>query len=309
MPGMPALSGRKHAGASQVDGRDHPDAYRRPPSRARRRSGWQPGLVATLTVVGLAVAGGYYLRVHRPAPPPPTARQVWRQAAARFAALKSVSATFTTQVGGLTVLYGSVQEQVQPAQLASLTMTTVDGADRFPVSEVVSNAEAYLGIPAIVQATGKPWIGVPVAQLTADPALAQLSATSAIPTSQVALLALAGKVRLAGAGTVGRVPASRYVGTVDPAALTGLSPTLRRLLAPELKSGTGLVSFVAWIDGEHNFRKIQTTTATIGGLRTVTTIVCTAINKTVQIAVPLAGQVTNAPFSGLPAGLVPASAG
>jgi hypothetical protein len=211
-----------------------------------------------------------------------------------------VSASFTTQVGGITVLFGSVQEIPQPTPLAELTMTTVDGADRFPVSEIVSNAEVYLGIPALTQATGKPWAGVPVSELTANPALAELSATSAIPTSQAGLLHLAAAVRSAGAGTIDGVRTSRYVATLKATALAGLSPAMSRLLAPELKSVTGLISFVAWIDSQHNFREIQMTT-TAGGLQTVTTIVCTAMNQAVQISVPPAGQVTTAPFSGLPA--------
>jgi len=298
MPGTPARPGQWREAPPQVGRHSRTVPSRQPLARARARSVWRLWPAAILTLAALA-AGGYYLRVHRPPPPPPKPLQAIHQAAARSAALNSISATFTTQLNGLTVAFGSVQEELRPTPLAAFAMTTVDGADRFAVHEIVNNTEVYLAIPALAQATGKPWAGVPVAELTADPALAELYQTIAIPTGQAGLLAVAGDARLAGSATIGRVRTSRYVGTLDPAALAGRSLTLGRLLAPELKSVSGQISFVAWIDGRHNFREIQTT-ATIGGQRTVTTIVYTAANQAVQTAVPLASQVAPAPLSGLP---------
>jgi hypothetical protein len=245
-----------------------------------------------LATVVLAAAG-WRLTLPRasasPAPP-----QSIRGAAARSAVGGSASATFTCQVGGLTVLFGTVHEQMRPAPMADLTMTTVDGADRFAVEEIVTGSEVYLKIPGLAPGVGKPWLDVPVPQLAADPALDELYQTNAIPTSAAALVAAATTERRAQSQHVDGVSTRRFVGSIDPAtALTRLPPAVRQLLTPELKSASGEISFVAWIDGQDNFRKIQTT-ATIGGRSTVTTIVFTT-TKAAQIVIPVASQVATTP--------------
>jgi hypothetical protein len=254
-------------------------------------------LVALLVLA----AGGYYLRAHHHRQvPPPNPPQVIRIAAARAAASSSASATFTTQVGGLTVMSGTISERLRPAPMADLTMTTVDGAERFAVEEVVTGSDVYLKIPGLAPGVGKPWVEVPVTQLSANPALDELYQTNAIPTNGAGLIAAATSARRAGTAPVDGVLTTRYVGTIDPAtAAATLTSTVRQLLAPELKSVTGAIGFVAWIDGQHNFREIQTSAA-VGGRSTLTTIVFTT-TRAVQIAVPVASQVAMAPVGTVPA--------
>jgi hypothetical protein len=170
-------------------------------------------------------------------------------------------------------------------------MTSVDGAERFAVTEVVTRSTVYVSMPSLTAAFGKPWLGVPVAKLGAYPAMAQLYQTAALPTAEAALIGTAETERLAGKATVRGVPVSRYVGRIDPAtALTALAPHMRELLAPELGAATGTIGFTAWIDSQHNIRKVQTS-ATIGGQLTVTTVVITALNRVTHIAVPQSGEV------------------
>lgn len=260
------------------------------PFRVLVRSVWRVALLGVIALAVLAV-GGYRVIRHLASPIPPSADQVIKEAAATTAAVTSANATFTTQVSGLPMLFGTVRERVTPTRLATLSMTSVDGADRFAVTEVVTRSTVYVSMPSLTAAFGKPWIGVPVPELGADPAMAQLYQTAALPTAEAALIGTAWEERLTGKTTLRGVPVSRYVGSIDPAtAFSELSPQLRQLLAPELSATTGTISFTVWIDAQHNFRKVQVS-AIIGGQPTVTTVLVTAFNRVMHIAVPSSGQV------------------
>lgn len=263
-------------------------------ARRRRRSGPLVALLAFFALAVLAV-GGYGVISNLDRPIPPSADQVIRDVAHTAAATTSASANFSTQASGMTVMFGTVHERAAPSRLAMLSMTSVDGAARFAVTEVVTRSTVYVRMPSLVAAFGRPWIGVPVPELGADPAMAQLYQTAALPTAEAALIGTANTERMTGTATVRGVKVSRYVGSIDPAtALADLAPDLRQLLAPELAATTGTISFTAWIDSQHNLRKIQTS-ATIGGQLTVTTVVVTAVNQMMHIAVPQSGQVAALP--------------
>jgi hypothetical protein len=265
------------------------------------RSVWRVILLAVIALAVLAV-GGYGLLRHLYTPIPPSADQVMQDTAHAAAAMTSASANFTTQVSGLTVMFGTANERVRPTTMATLKMTSVDGADRFAVTEVVSRSTVYVNMASLAPAVGKPWLGVPVPDLAADPAMAQLYQTAALPTAEAALIGTATTERKTGTATVRGTPVSRYVGSINPAtALAELAPDQRQLLAPELTATTGTISFTAWIDEQHDLRKIQTS-AIVGGQLTVTTVVITAINPVVRITVPQSGQVSALPVQSPGAG-------
>lgn len=271
-----------------------------PPAWFRRgaRPRLRPGLLVTLlALVALAVlaVGGYGVITHLDRPIPPSADQVIQDAAHTTAAMTSVSANFTTQASGITVMFGTVHQRVAPASLATLSMTSVDGVDRFAVTEVVTRSTVYVRMPSLSAAFGKPWIGISVPELGASPAMSQLYQTAALPTVEAALIGTASTEKMTGTTTVRGVTVSRYVGSIDPAtALAELAPDVRQLLAPELTATTGSVRFTAWIDSQHNLRKIQTSVI-IGGQLTVTTIVVTAINRELHMVVPQPDQVAAVP--------------
>ena len=251
--------------------------------------------MALLAVIALAVigVGGYRVYQHWFPPVPPSAAQELREATSTARAGSSASATFSTQVSGLTVMFGTIREQTKPFSLAAVSMTSVDGAERFAVTEVVTLSDVYVTMPSLAAADSKPWLAVPVARLGADPAMTQLYQTSVLPSAEAALVANARTVRRAGTATVRGVPVSRYVGTIDPAtALAALGAESRALLAPELTATTGTIHFTAWIDAKHHLRKVETS-AIVGGRVTVTTVVVTALNRRLHIAVPDSGQVTS----------------
>jgi hypothetical protein len=253
-------------------------------------SGWRISLVA-ITSLAVIAAGGYYVL----GPGAPLgARKAIEEAVAASAATRSASATFMTQVSGITVLFGTAREQGSPSRTATLAMTTVDGAERFSVTEIIAGPKVYISTPGLVRATGRQWLSIPVPELTADPALARLFPTNAIPDAGAGLLAVARTVRLAGTATLSGVPTSCYVGTIDPStARATLAPRLSQLLAPELAATTGQIRFTAWIDRQHNFRKIETA-STVGGRLTVTTLYFTPGSEAGPIAVPVASDVETA---------------
>jgi hypothetical protein len=255
-------------------------------------------VVALLSLIALAVlaVGGYGVISTINRPIPPSADQVIREVAHAATAMTSDSANFTTQVSGMTVMFGTVHERVTPSRLATVSMTSVDGAERFAVTEVVSRSTVYVHMPSLAAAAGKPWIGVPIPELGADSAMAQLYQTAALPTAEAALIGIANTERMTGTATVRGIKVSRYVGSIDPVtALAELDRGLGQLLAPELASTTGTIRFTAWIDSRHNLRKIQTT-ATIGGQLTVTTVQVTAVNPVIHIALPESSQVAALPL-------------
>jgi hypothetical protein len=257
--------------------------------------GWRFGVIIVVAL-GVLAADGLWLRHTREvklaeAASRQTPRAETAEAVSQARTLTSARATFTTQVAGLTTVFGRVSEQLRP-QRVTLTMTTVDGAERFGVTEVVTDSAVFLRAPGLASSVGRPWISVPVAGLTADPALFELYQTGAIPTLDAALIGTADAVRSTGPRTVDGVRTTRYVGTIDPAeADQRLSPAQRQLLAPELTSASGDISFVEWIDGHHNLVKLQTS-ATMDGVKTVTTVVVTAFNQKMHLTVPASSQVS-----------------
>jgi hypothetical protein len=265
---------------------------RRRSGLARLGYGWRFGAIIVVALAVLAVDGWWLLHTRELARQQ-TTPVVIADAVSHADALTSATANFSTQVSGLTTVIGQVSEERRPHRV-TLAMTTIDGADRFSVAEVVTASAVYLQAPGLAPSVGKPWISVPLAGLSADPAMVGLYQTEAVPTAEAALLDTATGLRKAGAGTIDGDRTTRYVGTIEPSVALGrLSPAARQLLAPELTTVTGDMRIVVWIDRQHNLCKVQTS-ATVAGLVTVTTVVIKALNPTVHIAVPAASLVSAA---------------
>jgi hypothetical protein len=247
--------------------------------------------VLLTTALAVLAADGWWLVLTRDRTPLTPAALV-REAVSQTTARASAKASFTTQVDGLTTMFGRVREQRRPHR-ATLTITTVDGADRFQVVELITDSAVYVNTPGLTESIGKKWLTVPLAGLGSDPAVAGLYQTAVIPSSAVALLRAADAVRKTWTAYVDGVLTTRFTGTIDPAvAAAKLSAGERRLLAPML-SATGDISFVVWIDGSHEIRKLRST-AVIAGEQVVTTMAFMIVNRPMNIIVPPASQVAEA---------------
>lgn len=238
-------------------------------------------------------------------------RQAVRLAASTAGQVKSFSATLslhlTTTDPALgaqsTTLAGTVTEQVKPSLLISADYTTLTAAGQsLPggMSEIVTPGEIYMKLAMLSQSlhTGKPWIGLPLAALSAGSGLnvssllQQLDTSS--PLTQARLLAGAKNVKAIGTGTVAGVPVTEYSGTYSmSAALARLPADVRASLGKSF-SQAGLdsasTSFRVWIDRSHLVRKQIATLKSSKLSETIVTTV-TSINQPVTIAVPPASQV------------------
>jgi hypothetical protein len=92
------------------------------------------------------------------------------------------------------------------------------------------------------------------------------------------------------------VATTEYAGTYAPkAAYNGLTPRLRKLIGPMLRSiGTHLVHFRVWIDAEHLIKKADYTES-VRGETVTTTFVVTSVNQPVHVTLPKAGQTAPLP--------------
>jgi hypothetical protein len=215
--------------------------------------------------------------------------------------ITSATATLTDQVNGATALTGTVQEQRKPVLLMSMHMQSALGGQQTTLAGVVTANDVYLSIPALTREIGKPWIRVPLSKIGGNSSFAKLfsSLANANPTDETELLAATKHAHVVGQQVVDGVPTTHYAGSFAPgAALATLSPSVRKQLAPALKSVKKDISFNIWIDAQHNIRKMQVN-ETADSENVVTTIAFTRINQPVHITVPPASQTATLPASAL----------
>jgi hypothetical protein len=230
------------------------------------------------------------------------ARQLVARAAVHSARITSASATIAEQVGGPAgeTISGSVRERLRPTLLMSMKLKVASGAVNETVGEIITGKAFYLSISALARETGKRWLKIPFAALSgASSSLAQLfkSLSKINPAQQTAVFAGAKDVRDIGTQLIDGVKTTQYSGSVVPSAgLAALPPRLRKELAPTLKTITGTIRFNVWIDAQGHFRK-QVLHETAAGEAITTTVVFSAINQPVHIALPPASQVATVPRS------------
>jgi hypothetical protein len=105
--------------------------------------------------------------------------------------------------------------------------------------------------------------------------------------------------RKPGTQVINGIPTTHYAGSYSvAAALAKLPRSLRSLAGSVIKAmGVTTVHFNAWIDGQHQIRKIVTVEAG-DSIRITSDMEVTAISQPVTIQLPPASQVAAAP-SGL----------
>jgi hypothetical protein len=207
------------------------------------------------------------------------------------------------------VMAGTVEEQLHPSLLARADFSTFAAAGQAlsgGMDEIVTPNSVYVKLRLLTEVlhTGKPWVEVPVSELSRSTGLnlgslfSQLQASS--PLTQAQLLAGATEVRTVGTGTAAGVPVTEYSGTYSTAAaLPRLPASVRGPLGRELrKAGIGSARFEVWLDSQHQLRKYVVTETGSAFAETVTTTV-TSVNQPVNVAVPTAGQATALPASAL----------
>jgi hypothetical protein len=216
----------------------------------------------------------------------------------------SMSGTFSMRLGSAApeITTGTIQMQRVPSLLFDEDLSVSVDGQTLPVTEIVSARALYLKEATLSRETGKPWLEVPFSDLEGSfgSTLARLfqSAQNGNPLEQTQMLAASKNVRAAGTQVVDGVQTTHYTGSFTPsAAINALSPSLRTAVRPILSALTGDIRFNAWIDAQHQVRRV-TEAETVGGQPVTVTMNVTAINQPVHIALPTASQVATLPKSG-----------
>ena len=195
---------------------------------------------------------------------------------------------------------GVMQIRLKPTLLGEFRMNLSVAGHALPLDEIVTAHALYLKLAALGTLTGKPWIKVSDAGLRSGSGatIGQLlqGVQNANPLAQTTMLTASADLRQVGTQVINGVQTTHYKGSYPLAGAARKMPAaLRSLTGPILKSiGIKTVHFDAWIDGQHQVRKIVTTEAG-SSTRLTSTVVITAINQPVSVRLPPASQVATAP--------------
>lgn len=168
------------------------------------------------------------------------------------------------------------------------------------LDEILTAKAIYFKDPAFTKATGKPWVEADISELSAKVGVSLGSLLqnleSSNPLDQTKLFTASKNARVVGRAKVSGVQTVEYAGTYAPKdALAQLTPELRKLIGPALKSiGPNQVQFEVWIDAQHQIRKARDTDNVHGQVVT-TNLDVTSVNKPVHIALPATGEVAPLP--------------
>lgn len=223
--------------------------------------------------------------------------------------VSSFSSTLNMQLSGTSAgtMSGTFQEQSKPSLLLDVNMSTLKLAGQnLPggMQEILTSNDIYMKMSILSQELGKPWVVVPVSELQHGTGInfAQLmqQVESNDPLVQTQMFASAKDVKSLGTQTIDGVQTTHYTGTYSVAAgISKLPASMRSMVTKQLQSaGISQVRFNAWIDGQHQVRKVQV--AEGGGAETINiTMQITGIGQQVNIAIPAKSDTATLPASAL----------
>lgn len=221
----------------------------------------------------------------------------------------SFSSTLNMKLSGASAgtISGTFEERTQPSLLLNLDMNDLNvSGQSLPggMQEIMTSSNIYMKMSELSQEFGKPWVVVPFSALQKGTGLdfSQIvqQAESNDPLVQTQMFTSAKDAHVVGTQTIGGVATTHYAGTYSVATgIAKLPASLRALVTKQLKTlGITRVSFNAWIDGQHQVRKIQVNEP--GTAESVAvTMQITGIGQQVNITLPAKSQVANLPASAL----------
>lgn len=223
-----------------------------------------------------------------------------------FAATMSMQANDSSAGVGAVSLNGKVSYERQPMVMTEVDMASVQaaGANIGPMSVIETPSAVYMKMPMMSQMmhSTKPYLEIPMSELKSGSAISALlsQAQSSNPLSVAQLLGGSTDVKKVGTGTVNGVAVTEYEGS-EPAsaAIAKLPANLRSSLGQQVqKAGIEQIKFQAWVDGQHNIRKMIAN-ETGKNMNETITFTVTSVNQPVQIAMPSPSQVSKIPASAL----------
>jgi hypothetical protein len=276
-------------------------------------TGRRAAAVAALGAGALAlIAGCGGGTGHSAAPASPlTPHQAITLAADQTQDVNEIGATVSLDITGAVseTATGSIQVQLKPTLLVDENLTVVTEGQTVPMTVIVSAKAMYLKSPAfaaLTGQTGKTWLKIPLSELS-GPGGSSLSGLlqnvqNGDPLTQTKMLAASKNIRAAGTQVIDGVRTTHYVGTINVAdALAALPANLRKQVAPLMKLVSGDIRFNAWIDAQHQVRKV-TEVETVMGQTANVSMDITSINKPVHLVLPRPRQTLVPPASAFATG-------
>jgi hypothetical protein len=221
----------------------------------------------------------------------------------------SFASTLDMQLSGASTgtIEGSIQAQTKPSLLMSVNMTTLKMAGQgLPggIQEIMTSSDLYMKMAILSQELGKPWVVVPFSEMQNSTGIdfSQLvrQVQSSDPLVQTQMFTSAKNARAVGTQVIDGVQTTHYTGSYQAAAgVAKLPVSMRAMVTKQLQqTGISTVHFNAWIDGQHQVRKIEVTEP--GAAETVNvTMQVTGIGQQVNITIPAKSQTANLPASAL----------
>ena len=216
----------------------------------------------------------------------------------------TLSITMSGSVSG--TMAGTIQIRSKPSLLAEADFGTLDVAGHsLPggMREILTSKTIYLKL-ALLSQLYKPWAQIPYSVLQQGTGINIGQLTQQVqsnnPLVQTQMLAGAKNVRAVGTQTIGGVKTIHYTGSYAVAAgLAKLPASLRAVEGKGLQAlGIRVVAFNAWIDPQHETRKIVVT-ENGSAERLTSTLQVTSIDHAVSVTLPPASQVATIPASAL----------
>jgi hypothetical protein len=226
-----------------------------------------------------------------------------RLAAEQTGNVTSLGGTLSLLEGGSNNVSGTFQFQLKPSLLVEENLGATVSGQTETIGEILTSTAVYVKIPGLSAEAGKPWIEVPFSDLSGSlgSALTQLiqEAQSGDPLTQAQELTASKDAHQVGTQVIDGVSTTHYAGTLTgSAALAKLSPSLRKDLSSVLRQLQGHITWNAWLDSQHNLRKL-TESYTVDGMALSLAMTVTSINQPVTVTVPPASQVSILPASAL----------
>jgi hypothetical protein len=232
-----------------------------------------------------------------------SAHQAIRLAASAAGRVNSLTATLsvTAASGPASSLTGDMKIQLKPTPLIAANFSVSSaGSAPIGIGEILTGDSIYFRDPSLTKVSGKPWIKISFSQLDSKLGVSFSSLVQNLensnPLAQTRLFTASHDVHAVGTAVVNGVPTTEYVGSYKPgAALSALSPQLRKLLGPMLKTmGARAVSFDVWIDAQHLVRK-AVSHEMLNGQSVTSVYNVTSVNQPISVTLPPASEVGTIP--------------
>jgi hypothetical protein len=276
----------------------------RPASAPRTAMLSAAAAAAALLAAGCSSGGGSH-----PAASSMSAAQAITLASHQAAQVNSFASTLNIQMSGSVTgtMTGTMQIRKQPSLLVDANFSTLkaNGQD-VPggMQEILTGSTLYLKMAALAQELGKPWASLQLSELKQGAGVNLSQITQQVqnnnPMTDAQMLTSASNLRSVGTQTIGGVATTHYTGTFAVSAGLAKLPASVRGAEQKQLQGLGIkdIGFNAWVDAQHQIRKIEVTEHG-SSIQVAATMQVTSLNQPITVSLPPASQVKAIPASAL----------